>query len=180
MRRAVVTAFSVLGLAGGLVGCVHPESMNAVAYPADPAPAEAAQPVVVADVNMASDDSSAAAAPRPAAALRASGADHPPPDPVLFRLGAGYGALGQIDLEPCRDYGLASGYLRMRVTFRHSGAVAHATVESEAQPPPEALACIGERLQEATVPAFDGSNVTLSKSFFVGADARAPAVLVQR
>jgi hypothetical protein len=175
MRSAVVTVFPLLSL----VGCVHPESMNAVAYAADPAPAEAAQPVVVADVNMAGNDS-AAAAPRPAAALRASGADHPPPDPVFFRLGAGYGALGHIDLEPCRDYGLASGYLRMRVTFRHSGAVAHATVESEAQPSPEVLACIGERLQDAMVPGFDGSNVTLSKSFFVTPDGRGPAVLVQR
>jgi hypothetical protein len=176
MRSAALTVFSVLGL----VGCVHPESLNAVAYAADPAPAQPAAPVVVANVDMAGDDTAAAAAPRPAAALGASRADHPPPDPVFFRLGAGYGALGHIDLEPCRDYGLASGYLHMRVTFRHSGAVAHATVESEAQPSPEVLACIGERLRAATVPGFDGSNVTLSKSFFVVPDGRGPAVLVQR
>jgi hypothetical protein len=179
MRSDVVTVVSLLGL----VGCVHPESMNAIAYAADPAPTEAAPQVVVADVNMAGmagDDSSATATPRPAAALRASGADHPSPEPVLFRLGAGYGALGRIDLEPCRDYGLPSGYLRMRVTFRHTGAVAHATVESEAQPSPEVLACIGERLQGAVVPGFDGSDVTLSKSFYVAPDGRSPAVLVQR
>jgi hypothetical protein len=90
-----------------------------------------------------------------------------PPEPALFRLGAGYGALGQIDLAPCRNQGLSPGYLRVRVTFQHNGRVARAAVESVVAPPTEALACIGEQLEAAMVPVFDGIDVTLSKSFFV-------------
>jgi hypothetical protein len=90
-----------------------------------------------------------------------------PLEPTLFRLGAGYGALGQIDLAPCRDQGLSPGYLRVRVTFQHNGRVARAAVESVVAPPSEALACIGEQLEAAMVPVFDGVDVTLSKSFFV-------------
>jgi hypothetical protein len=90
-----------------------------------------------------------------------------PPDPVLFRLGAGYGVLGQIDFAPCRGQGLDKGYLHMRVTFRHSGRVVRASVERPAPPPDEALQCIAEQLQLAMVPVFDGGDVTLSKSYFV-------------
>jgi hypothetical protein len=89
------------------------------------------------------------------------------PDPIFFRLGAGYGALGRIDLSPCRDQGLEPGYLHLRVTFRASGRVVRAAVERPAPPPAEALLCIGEQLQMAMVPVFDGSDVTLSKSVFV-------------
>ncbi|MGO9832788.1 MAG: hypothetical protein ACLP1X_01095 [Polyangiaceae bacterium] len=155
--------------------CVHPESLNAVEPVADRAP-DSDERVVVANVKVADDAATTARAP----ALRASSADHPPPEPVFFRIGAGYGALGQIDLEPCRDRGLDGGYLRMRVTFHRSGGVARATVEGPVQPPPEALACIGERLQAAMVPAFDGGDVTLSKSLFVTPDSRGPAILIQR
>jgi hypothetical protein len=89
------------------------------------------------------------------------------PDPVFFRLGAGYGALGHIDLAPCREQGLPPGYLRMRVTFRHDGHVVRASVYSTTEPPRDALACVGQRLDLAMVPVFDGEDVTLSKSVFV-------------
>jgi len=89
------------------------------------------------------------------------------PDPILFRLGAGYGALGHVDLAPCRDQGLPQGYLRLRVTFRASGRVVRAAVETPVAPPAEALTCIGEQLEMAMVPLFEGGDVTLSKSFFV-------------
>jgi hypothetical protein len=99
---------------------------------------------------------------------RGAPSGHPPaPDPVLFRLGAGYGVLGHIDLAPCRAQGLQTGYLHMRVTFRHSGRVIRAAVESLVPPPPEALACIGEQLELAMVPVFEGGDVTLAKSFFI-------------
>jgi hypothetical protein len=55
----------------------------------------------------------------------------------------------------------------MRVTFRESGQVARAAVESRVAPPSEALRCIGEVLKLATVPVFEGGDVTLSKSYFV-------------
>jgi hypothetical protein len=172
MKNSAILLVSLL--AG--TACVHPESLNAVEAVADRTP-DSDEHVIVASVKMADDGT---AAPHAAPALRASSADHPPPEPVFFRIGAGYGALGQIDLEPCRDRGLDGGYLRMRVTFRRCGGVARATVEGPSQPPPEALTCIGERLQAALVPAFDGGDVTLSKSVFVTPDARGPAILIQR
>jgi hypothetical protein len=82
-------------------------------------------------------------------------------------MGAGYGALGHVDLAPCRDQGLAPGYLHMRVTFRDSGRIVRAAVESPVPPPQEALECIGEQLKMSMVPIFEGGDVTLSKSFFV-------------
>jgi hypothetical protein len=92
------------------------------------------------------------------------------PAPVFFRLGAGYGAVGQVDLGPCRAKGLDTGYLRMRVTFAGDGTVAHATVESPTPPPPAALACVSEQLRTASVPSFEGGDVTLSKSLYVESD----------
>ncbi|MBV9949159.1 MAG: hypothetical protein JOZ69_20085 [Myxococcales bacterium] len=86
---------------------------------------------------------------------------------MLFRLGAGYGALGRLDLSTCREQGLQPGYVHVRVTFRHSGRVVRAAVESSVAPPQGALDCIGEQLEWAMVPVFDGGDVTLSKSFFV-------------
>jgi hypothetical protein len=92
------------------------------------------------------------------------------PDPLFFSLGAGYGALGLIELAPCQDEGLA-GYVRLRVTFRGSGHVTRAAVESRVAPSPDALSCIGQQLSLATVPVFDGGEVTLSRTFFVGSPA---------
>jgi hypothetical protein len=88
-------------------------------------------------------------------------------EPLLFHLGAGYGALGRVDLTPCREQGLAPGYLHMRVTFRNSGRVVRAAVESPVAPPDDALACIGEQLEMSMIPEFEGGDVTLSKSLFV-------------
>jgi hypothetical protein len=53
------------------------------------------------------------------------------------------------------------------VTFRTDGRVARAALQSDTLPSPEALMCVGERLETAAVPAFEGGDVTLSKSFFV-------------
>jgi hypothetical protein len=100
---------------------------------------------------------------------RASDADRVRPEPVFFRLGAGYGAVGRIDLSPCKDRGLDPGYVHLHVTFGVGGSVARAVVESPTQPPPEALACVADLLQAASVPPFVGGDVTLSKSLFVAA-----------
>jgi hypothetical protein len=95
--------------------------------------------------------------------------------PVFFHLGAGYGALGLVELAPCQELGLA-GYVRVHVTFRGSGRIARAAVESRVAPPPDALSCIGQQLSLATVPVFEGGEVTLSKTFFVGFPDRGPPI----
>jgi hypothetical protein len=126
-----------------------------------------APPVVVEHVEVAYEGPEESTPLHTITSLPASNADHSRPDPVLFCLGAGHGTLAHVDLQPCRDAGLPPGYLRMRVTFRPNGHVVHAALESEAPPTREALACVGEQLEVAMVPAFDGEDVTLSRIFFV-------------
>jgi hypothetical protein len=163
MRSAVLSLVLLLSV----TGCLHEQAIDFEASPAD-RPDDAIQEATTERNLVVSDDDGrqeetpdvvVASAPAPRSLI--------PPDPVLFRLGAGYGALGQVDFAPCRDQGLVKGYLHMRVTFRHSGHVVRATVERPAPPPDEALQCIAERLQLAMVPVFDGDDVTLSKSYFV-------------
>jgi hypothetical protein len=140
-----------------------------VAAPVAEAPPTPDERVVVSTVTMAE--------PRAASAPRASDADRVRPEPVFFRLGAGYGAVGRIDLSPCKDRGLDPGYVHMHVTFGVGGSVARAVVESPTQPPAEALACIADLLEAASVPPFQGGDVTLSKSLFVASQAPSvPAV----
>jgi hypothetical protein len=163
MRRAA--PFLILFLL--VTGCVHQAAID-FESPADRPDDAVVEPTTERAVNVSSDDGPSEEAadvvvvpPTPAARPLI------PPDPVLFRIGAGYGALGQVDFAPCREQGLDKGYLHVRVTFRHNGRVVHATVERPAPPPDEALQCIAEQLQLAMVPAFDGEDVTLSKSYFV-------------
>jgi hypothetical protein len=145
-------------------GCIHPQMPEAEAPEGPYQPI--AEPTTEREVDVS--DESPAAEPAPDVVVETA----PQPlfgrsEPVLFRLGAGYGALGQVDFAPCREQGLDKGYLHMRVTFRHSGRVVHAIVERTAPPPEEAMHCIAEQLQAAAVPTFDGEDVTLSKSYYV-------------
>jgi hypothetical protein len=89
------------------------------------------------------------------------------PDPIRFQIGAGYGALSHVDVASCRDRGLQAGYLHVHATFTHFGYVVRASVESPAAPPAPALDCIAEHLRQAGVPQFDGTEATLSKTYFV-------------
>jgi hypothetical protein len=144
-------------------GCVHIADLGPLEPEPEPA-ADDSPPSVVRDVAVAYDGpEEAPESPGPAPSPRAR-LQH---EPVLFSLGAGHGALGRVDLAPCRQEGLPPGYLHLSVTFRHSGRVVRAAVASPTEPPSEALACIGEQLEIAMVPVFDGDDFTLSKSFFV-------------
>lgn len=161
MQR-VATSIALLFLLALVPACVHVEAMSDLM----PEPERAADspPPVVRDVEVTYDDAEEGSS-EPGVVVPVQG--RPPPDPVLFSLGAGHGALGRVDLGPCRQQGLPSGYLHLSVTFRHSGRVVRAAVASPAEPPSEALACIGEQLEVALVPVFDGDDFTLSRSFFV-------------
>jgi hypothetical protein len=135
-------------------------STNDTANEAAPEPGE------VREVDVASDVPSEEAS-EPVASVPITSTVRRRAEPLLFHLGAGYGALGQLDLAACRDHGLKAGYLHVRVTFRNSGHVVRAAVQSPVPPPAEALACIGEQLEVAMVPVFEGDDVTLSKSIFI-------------
>jgi hypothetical protein len=168
------TAYLLLALpfATACIGEPPPPPVTPVADAPPPA-----EHVVVSAVEMTGSPRSGETAS--ARAPRASDADRVRPDPVFFRIGAGYGAVGRVDLAPCRERGLDTGYVHMRVTFAGNGTVAHAAIESPTPPPPDALACIGEQLQAAAVPAFEGGDVTLSKSLFVVGTAGPPEVFVK-
>jgi hypothetical protein len=144
-------------------GCVHEPDAELETATYEP-PSEA---VVRRDVTMKWDRSGEPTQAAPV--LAASPRDRVLPDPVPFRIGAGHGALGMIDLAPCRAAGLPSGYLAMRVTFHRDGRVAHAVVEGPVAPPEEALDCVAEQVQGAEVPVFDGRDASLTKRFFVEA-----------
>jgi hypothetical protein len=132
---------------------------SAAAEPSAPASGETGEVAVTYDG--LADEGAPEAAPTGWTVVR------PGREPIFFHLGAGYGALGHIDLAPCREEGLQPGYVHVRVTFQRTGHVVHASVKSTAAPSQEALACIGEQLEVASVPRFDGDDVTLSKTFFV-------------
>jgi hypothetical protein len=161
MRTLSIAIFAFAMPALG-AGCVHEYDVQ----PEQPAAPEEdrpdTRPVAVAYDGPVAPADRTTAPDAPAAAPQGNRAD-----PIFFHLGAGYGALGEVDLDSCRDHGLARGYVRVRVTFRTDGRVAHAALQSDVLPPPEALACIGERLESALVPAFEGGDFTLSKTFFV-------------
>jgi len=150
-------------------GCLHE---SAVAFEPEETTVEPAPPagqdseIVVADDTPVAEDGPHGDQPAPAYPVSIPGREW-----HFFALGAGYGALGKIDLSPCRDEGLPSGYWHVRVTFGPSGRIVHAAVESPVAPSREALACIGDKLTGPTVPRFDGHGVTLSKSIFVAAAA---------
>jgi hypothetical protein len=169
---ALLGAFALLAS-----GCLHePDADVETAY--QPIDDSDPQLAVRRDVTMSTEE---AATTVPV--LAASPRDHLRPDPVPFRIGAGHGALGSIDLAPCRAQGLPPGYLRIRVTFRHDGRVAHAVVEGPTPPPQEALDCLAEQLDEASVPVFDGRDASLSRRFFVepgGTEAQPEDTVVQK
>ena len=147
-----------------LTACVRqPGGIEAATEATDDPPPE---PSEVREVDVAYEGA-AEEGPAPVVSVPISSNGSRRAEPILFHLGAGYGVLGQLDLASCREHGLEAGYLHMRVTFRNSGRVVHAAVQSPVPPPPEALSCIGQQLEIAMVPVFEGDDVTLSKSFFV-------------
>jgi hypothetical protein len=124
-------------------------------------PLPAPEPMVEYQITIAPDESPPTPA-QPAIAI-------PPivPDPVRFQMGAGYAALARVDLADCRETGLQPGYVHVRATFTRVGYVVRASVASTAAPPPRALDCIAAQLRQTGVPAFDGSEAKLSKTYFV-------------
>jgi hypothetical protein len=163
MRRSFVFVPLVLVLGG-----CELEPLAPVEYP-ESGPAPAAAPVVERQLTVQAED---APAPPPPATIPLL---VPAKDPVPFRIGAGYGALSRIDVSSCRDRGLQSGYLRVRATFNRVGTIVHASVETPTEPPPTALDCIADELRQAGVPAFDGADVRLSKTYFVAPGQAQPA-----
>jgi len=156
----------VLLLTGACTGCVR-EGFGDVEAPSEPGPQESTVEAPEQRVQVTAEAPEGELPPGEAATRLAVAAAGARRDPLFFRIGAGYGALGRVDLTPCRGEGLAAGYVRVRVTFRDDGRVSRAALLSPAPPSEAALECVAEQLAGAAVPRFEGGEVTLSKSFFV-------------
>jgi hypothetical protein len=168
MRRTSFAFLIPLAFAFAAAGCAPQETLYDAEYPGGQVTASPpAERVAVGHIDVRYEGPVEPTPLRAAAAAPASERDRPRPSPIFFSLGAGHGALGRVDLSTCRDRGLPAGYLRIRATFRPSGHVAHAAVESAAEPPQEALECVSEQLEDTNVPPFDGEDVSLSKIVFV-------------
>ena len=148
-----------LGLLAGLSAC-ELEPLTPVEAPSE-FPVAAAEPVVERQLTVAPEEAPPPPPPPTFPALTR------PRDRVPFRIGAGYGALGRVDFSGCLGRGLPVGYLRLRATFNRLGSVVRASVETRDEPPPAALDCIAEELRQTGVPAFDGEDVRLSRTYFV-------------
>jgi hypothetical protein len=159
MTRALVLV-ALVAVLPVVAGCVLEPATPIETAGGEPASAPS---VVEHQLTVASEDG-LSALPAP----RADGLD-----PIPFQIGAGYGALSRVDLQACRDRGLQSGYVRLRATFTRVGYVVRASVESAAAQPAPALDCIADHLRQTGVPAFDGQDARLSRTYFVApADAR--------
>jgi hypothetical protein len=156
MRRALLVLPAVLST---VTGCIHEPAVAPASVQDGPPPV--AEALAEAQLTVFTDD----APPVPQAARIEAPVIKP--DPVRFRIGAGYGALARVDLAQCRERGLQAGYLRVRATFTHVGYVARASVASPALPPPAALDCIADQLRLTGVPSFDGDDARLTKTYFV-------------
>jgi len=158
-----------------VTGCVHRPAVEAPVEAGPTVETRAPEPSATREIAVGDDgddededERDDEGAPNPAVAVPLARTGRPSRrDPLFFALGAGYGALGRVDLTPCRAQGLPPGYLRLRVTFHASGRVVRAAVQGPTSPPDEALTCVGEQLEAMMVPLFEGDDVTLSKIVFV-------------
>jgi hypothetical protein len=168
MRRRMLRTYFPAPLLLAVTGCIFQPAVPVATELDGPPPV--AEPVVERQLTVAPEDDLAAPAPT-SEALRAA-----PRDPVSFPIGAGYGALARVDFAGCRERGLAAGYLRVRATFNRVGYIVRASVESPKAPPAAALDCIADGLRQTGVPAFDGTDVRLSRTYFVQPPGAQPEV----
>lgn len=96
-------------------------------------------------------------------------ADAPDPSRTAFDLGGAYGALAHVDLSACKSDGLAPGYGRVEVAFAGDGSARDMHVALPAGSPEPARACVETAFRQVRVAPFDGAQVTVRRSFYVGA-----------
>jgi hypothetical protein len=89
------------------------------------------------------------------------------PPPATFDIGAARNSLGAARVARCRAEGAPRGYGHARVTFTPGGNVSRVVVESPTGMSPDAVACIGRELGGASVPPFDGRDVTVGTGWLI-------------
>ena len=84
-----------------------------------------------------------------------------------FDAAAARTALASVDLGPCREAGAPRGYGHAQITYAGSGAITQVVVDAPSGLPPQAVACVGDRLGTATSSPFGGRDVTVATSWFI-------------
>jgi hypothetical protein len=89
------------------------------------------------------------------------------PDVARFDPGAAHRVLGEVDLSPCRDQGLAAGYVRASATFGPDGGVHTVWVDEPDGLSGPATACVTARIGRAEIPPYHGEPVTTRQTWYV-------------
>jgi len=107
------------------------------------------------------------AAETAAAAAELPPVEPPPPEAPPFDRSVASSALSVAagSASSCREPGVPSSPVSVRVTFAPSGAVTIATVENAPYAGTAAGGCIARVFRSAKVPAFSGTSVTVHKTF---------------
>jgi hypothetical protein len=93
----------------------------------------------------------------------------PPALPKPFDLGGAYGAIGRVDLSPCKDAGLEPGYGRVTLDFTVDGAVGSVALDMPPSSSAAGRSCVESAYRTVHVPAFAGDQLaTVRRDFFVG------------
>jgi hypothetical protein len=91
-----------------------------------------------------------------------------PVDHRYFNAAGAAGALGKIDVSTCRNAGGFHGAGHIKVTFEPAGTVSKAEIDAPANAATTgAGACVVKAFMGARVPVYEGSSVTVGKSFNV-------------
>jgi hypothetical protein len=96
-------------------------------------------------------------------------AEKPAEPRTPFDLGGAYGALSHVDLDACKAQGLPAGYGRVEVAFVADGSSRDLRLALPDGSPEPARACVETAFRQVHVAPFDGAQVTVRRSFYVGA-----------
>jgi len=91
----------------------------------------------------------------------------PGPPPIGFDGAAARASLDSVELDSCRAQGAPKGYGHAKLTFAPAGNITKVVVDSPAGLSAEAVSCIGSHLATASAPPFEGSPVTVGKTWLV-------------
>ncbi len=91
-----------------------------------------------------------------------------PKEPKVFNAANAAAALGTIDVKQCGTQGGFHGAGHIKVTFEATGAVTKTEIDTPANiAKTPAGVCVAKAFSAARVPAYEGSPVTVGKSFNV-------------
>jgi hypothetical protein len=82
-----------------------------------------------------------------------------------FDAAVAHEAIAPVDVSSCEAKGAPVGYGHARVTFRPSGIVSRVAIDAPIGMSQEAVACLGDRLGRATVPNFQGGEITMGTGY---------------